>query len=923
MERVDRALPQAAGTQATETVGDRPDVVRALTRELAPGARVGRYTILSCVGEGGMGVVYAAYDSDLDRRVALKLLHPSRADSPYASEGRVRLLREAQAMARVVHPNVVAVYDAGAIDDCWFIAMEFVAGRNLASWLRQGEPRPWREVLACFLEAGEGLAAAHAAGLVHRDFKAENVLVGTDGRCRVTDFGLARVAAVEPQAPSVLSGEQTDPKGLLSEPLTQHGAIMGTPAYMAPEQHQGGAPDTRTDQFSFAASLYRALYGELPYQPTALQTWLGGEPAPALREATTTLPAAINRALRRALSLRPDDRYPSLRALLDDLSPARHARRRRYLAIGASALVLASLLAVGGRYSARKERLCRGASAQLTGAWDAPVRSRLERAFLATGRPYAADIFARTATLLDGYASDWSTMRQEACEAARVRGDQTEDTMTLRMLCLDRARDQLRALGQILAEADASVLDRAIQAGAALPAIAECGNVAALRRDQSAAHSPAEAARINHAQEELARIRALLNTGRYAAGLELSQALGRSLGHDLPRVRAENALLAGALSYQMGKYKEAERILDEGASAAAEGAHPLLLARNLSQLALVVGFWLERTDEGFRLARHARALLVGLGGDPPTESQILNSEAMIKRTLRGDLEGAIADTEQAIAVHRRVQSGDDVKLAILRANLAGCYLDQGTFRQARALLEQSLASSERLLGPRHPQLMTPLLGLATALVPFGEYAEASRLLKRAIDVRTAAVDRTDLYLGDLYIQLAETSLHQGDVSTAIEYGRRAEALRTAGFGEGSPQTAVARLSLAATLLESGDPAGASRLGEPALRLLERLGRRNDVVVVEGRMTLGKADLLLGRRADGARLLGNAVAAAEQIKNPLLTADARFSLAEALGPDRAQRARARQLAEAARPPYAELGNTGRTAEIDHWLATHPQ
>ena len=323
----------------------------SLPRELPPldtGARLGRYLIIERVGSGAMGVVYGAYDPELDRR--------SRSSSSRRSEvgredaGRARLLREAKAMARLAHPNVIAVHDVGIFDGQVFLAMEFLGGGTLKSWLG-ASPRHWREVLDAFVAAGAGLAAAHAAGLVHRDFKPENVLLDRDGRPRVVDFGLAREAAAGAQdgTDAVGFAATAESSGNHLETLTRTGTIMGTPAYMAPEQLVGDATDERTDQFSFCVALYEALYGERPFHGESLLQLLHNvsegdlEPVPENRE----VPTWIRRAVLRGLKADPAQRWPSMAPLiaaLEDDPAARH--RRRLLAGGASALVLASAVVV-------------------------------------------------------------------------------------------------------------------------------------------------------------------------------------------------------------------------------------------------------------------------------------------------------------------------------------------------------------------------------------------------------------------------------------------------------------------------------------------------------------------------------------------------------------------------------------------------
>ena len=277
--------------------------------------RIGRYSVLRQLGEGGMGVVYAGYDKELDRKAAVKLL---RAAGLPSEERRARILREAQGLARVSHPNVVSVYEVGETQGQVFIAMEFVDGTTLTDW--QERSRRWDEVLKMYRAAGEGLEAAHQAGLVHRDFKPDNVLVGKDGRARVADFGLVRgLPSEEPPRPAPMS---LIDRPLLDSPLTMQGAIMGTPAYMSPEQHRGELADSRSDQWSFCAALYEALYGSAPFAGETLAELSESVRAGRLRLAPRgkAIPARIELALRRGLSVAPTDRYPSMAVLLSALA---------------------------------------------------------------------------------------------------------------------------------------------------------------------------------------------------------------------------------------------------------------------------------------------------------------------------------------------------------------------------------------------------------------------------------------------------------------------------------------------------------------------------------------------------------------------------------------------------------------------------
>src|SRR5215472_2209254 len=316
------------------------------------GCTIGRYTLLEKLADGGMGVIYSAYDPKLERKVAIKMLRlKAQADSP-APRQHARLLREAQTLAKLSHPNVIAVYDVGAFGDQVFIAMEYVEGSTLTHWLAE-QQGPWREIVNMFVQAGRRLAAAHAAGIFHRDFKPDNVLVGKDGRPRVLDFGLARALLVEPEKPrndEPASASTSSPSifAPLAAALTEPGRLMGTPAYMAPEQLMGQGANHRTDQYSFCVALYQALYGELPFKGQSIEALVRDMSQGKAPEAPPgQVPARLRRVVLRGLRPEPADRYPSMDALLDQLVLHATRTRRRLWAVAVLAMV-AAIAAAGG-----------------------------------------------------------------------------------------------------------------------------------------------------------------------------------------------------------------------------------------------------------------------------------------------------------------------------------------------------------------------------------------------------------------------------------------------------------------------------------------------------------------------------------------------------------------------------------------------
>ena len=327
--RVDASADEPMGTDGGDIERAR---VRAHVRQRLFGGpvepvRVGRFEILERIGSGAMGVVYQARDPELDRIVALKLLHPSTSD--HAVDARTKmLLREARAMAKLAHPNVVTVHEVGTFEGRVFIAMERVDGGTLRQWMEREHPSRER-LLAVLVEAGRGLAAAHAQGLVHRDFKLDNVLIGEDGRPRIGDFGLVK--------PSQRPEEQ----GRDSIPATRRGAVVGTPAYMAPEQLRGEPADDRSDQFSFCVSIVECFAGERPFVAATFEGLNDAIQQGVPKSSLTALPPGVDRVVQRGLQVSPEDRYPSMDALLDDLNETGRPRGRSVLWVVGGVLLVA------------------------------------------------------------------------------------------------------------------------------------------------------------------------------------------------------------------------------------------------------------------------------------------------------------------------------------------------------------------------------------------------------------------------------------------------------------------------------------------------------------------------------------------------------------------------------------------------------
>ena len=398
-----------AGPDDTVTVTPRTTRDDTLAEEELAG-NIGRYVVIERVGRGGMGSVYRAYDPGLQREVAVKRLRRDALDA----EGKLRLEEEARAMAALSHPNVVAVYDVEPVDDNEVVlVMEFVSGPTLRAWLRESD-RVWSDTLVPFLEAGRGLAAAHRAGLLHRDFKPDNVLVSAQG-AKVTDFGIAKRTTQELELHRSSSGDLPQSNDLNTQELTRAGVVMGTPRYMAPEQHAGDVELTpAADQFAFCVSLWEALTRSRAYKGFILAPQKAKGPPPWPNDRG---PRWLGDALRRGMSPKPDERWPSMDALVEELSRDVGAARRRILRAAAAVAILGTA-SVGGYYGLAHKDPCEDVRGGLDSSWNDDIRSRVHESMGAVDVAYAESVSTRVVSRLDRYSGAWAAERHEACEAS-------------------------------------------------------------------------------------------------------------------------------------------------------------------------------------------------------------------------------------------------------------------------------------------------------------------------------------------------------------------------------------------------------------------------------------------------------------------------------------------------------------------------
>ena len=839
------------------------DVDGARSYDGAPAIRdapryIDRFVILGRLGEGAMGVVYSAFDPDLDRKVALKLLR-NPDDPRRTARLQTRFTREARAMARLSHPNVVAVYEVGLFRGEVFIAMEFVRGMTLRDWLA-AQPRSPFEALEVFIQAGRGLAAAHDAGLIHRDFKPDNVLIGDDGRVRVSDFGLVRKIGgddlddlEEPDA--ALAADPGAPDLAAAKHLTRTGEFVGTPAYMALEQMLGVDVGPRSDQFSFCVALYEALYGHRPFRALTVAEIVmairfGEIAAPP---SNSRVPPWLRRIVLRGLACDPEERWPSMQALLAALVDGTRGGRGRWIAAGAASIAIISALWLGARDPGPAP--CTGGPRELAEIWSPAQAQRLTAAFRSTGVPAAERAGRRVAAGLDRYATAWKSLHHEVCAATTLRGEQSHELLDLRMGCLRERRSELGALVQQFLDADGGLVARADQAVAQLVPLAACNDAVALGAAPRLQDD--EAPRL---LARLAETRALTSVGRdreatqRAAGLVsaatalaskplLAEALivhGRSLRGLAEYRPAEDAFkrawwsalgslqqgVAFDAALQLAGLTGLDQLrLDVGAAwaqdAAALAQAPGVAEEGRIALHMVLGrLAAERAEHEEARLRYAEARMRASALDP---NHAVVHEVDFQLALLTEQEGRYVEAErryrESLGARITHIGAEHPDIARHRLRLGGILMYLRRFDESQVELDRGRLLLERHYGPRNADVARAW-HLAAQLELFREnYMQALAIARHALNARE-----------DGPLDLATTKLLR-DVGIAYEYtGRYAEARAAyereiAGleriYGPDHPNVATSLTNLGNVLTELRDFNGARRQHARAIAIFER------------------------------------------------------------------------------------------------------
>jgi tetratricopeptide (TPR) repeat protein len=904
------------------------------------GALVGRYVVLQPLGAGGMGAVYAAYDSELDRRVALKFLRHVATEAD-ADPRRARLMREAKAMARLSHPNVVTIYDVGiATDGRVFLAMEVVDGGTLGDWL-EAAPRSWREIVRVLCEAGEGLAAAHRAGMIHRDFKLANVLFGKDGRARVTDFGLARSPADEPWDETA-SGSARSPGAAASGPLalppsanssgslsklTLTGALMGTPGYMAPEQYTNEVEiDARADVFAFSATLYRALYGVRPFEGETVEEIAKATVRGRVREAPGggDVPAWVRKVLLWGLATERDARPASMTELLAALRADPGKRRRRWLA---AAGVLALACAAGRSVRAaseRRVRACHAMADRLGGVWDEPRKDAMGKAFRASGVSYAEATWARVEKRLDAYSAAWAGATEQACAATRIAGEQSEAMLDLRTSCLDERLDDLRALGDVFATADGKTVEKAVQAASSLGSVQPCADVDRLSVTSRLPSEPGARAEIRAIRAEIASARELLATGKQTRSWErLEEIRERVLATGYgPAVLAWTMVVARAEQWRdmttaAGNWERAIALAETYHRDREKAESEMRLGRVENELG--------RREDALVWLDLASATLARVGGDPVLgltrevyEGWIYRDEAKYAdavRVLSHAIERANAD---------RVDSPFPLADAHSFLGLALLY-DPARFDDAVTHARTAVAIIEEVLGPEHVDVAAMVCNLAVVETEIGLLDDALSTASRSVAMFRAAAARGEMSaqtpnFGNALLNRGEVLLRLGRAREAIASVEEGRAIYVAHGKEDS--ILEADVALVAAWTQLGSLTDAARLAEDARALADKNKETAPDLLVELLVVETTLALHRGRAVEALARAQEAVAVAETGVSYLYDlSSARLALARALaalGKSGNDAGRARGVAEQARDGFSKLRDQARIDEVSALL-----
>jgi tetratricopeptide (TPR) repeat protein len=818
-----------------DTTSDTPEC--PLPRGLPAGTRVGRYEILRSIHSSSNTMVYLARDPDLQRTIALEILHPSSANSLVPpAEAQGRLLRQARALARLSHPNVAVAYDVDTFEDGVFVATELIRGVSLQDWLQR--PHRRNEVLQVLIDAGRGLVAAHAAGLLHRDFKPANVMISPDGRVRVVNLGPAGADAVSAVQDS------------------------GRPTPIA----LGSSVDQQSAQFCYAVTAFIALTGRKPF--LALHDPVDAAPPQRARTPwPRSVPSTLRRIVDRGLAPRAEDRYSSLAEMVEALERVVSPPRRRGVAValvGALAIGAATLGVVSRKRASTAA--CNVGDSAFQGVWDPTRRRAVEQAFRGTARENAREVFEVISRRLDTFQNQWLALRRDSCEATHVRGEQSEHVLALRARCLDHALQGAKALVDTFTHVDATTLDAA--AGASPASLSDCSDpLALLDTVDPLPADPAVRARIEDVEIGLAVNSALVSAGRGAEAVEGAKhflELAQTTQH-LPTIAAATAQL-GMATYRAGLTKEqrsaGEALLNESIRLAAKARDDALVARTSSFVFFIVSYTQMRTAEAEAMFPTVEALVRRGGNRPEQRMQLMLGEATIL-DQRGKLPETVQTLQEAIRWSTTVEQDELQRYRSLAASALGdVYAALGQNEDAVAAQRSALDGLRRFYGEGHPRLVSGLINFALVQAKAGHREPAFATLD---ELRRLAATLPPDEPALKNIPFAEGRVWRalGDCSRAIPFFRTALAEYSIVHGLTHPVTTKVLGHLGLCLAETHQaPEGIEHLEQA----LANRRKSNDAAIADAALNLAEALWLVPAQRERALSLAEEARAQWQADN---------------------------------------------------------
>ena len=853
------------------------------------GERIGKYVIRTKIGEGGCGTVYAAYDPVLERDVAIKLLAHARVAEGASDPGWHRLVREARMLARLSEPQVVTIYEVGEDDGRAFLAMQMVEGGDLKDWIERHrgtdavEPKPLTETLELLEQAGRGLAVAHEAGVVHGDFKPANVLIDARGRAMVSDFGIARLAqaveadceaaATQPVGAVLETGRDSSAldQSLRSFTTSQGRPIVGTPAYMAPEQFGGHSADVTSDVYSFCATLYQAIFAQLPFTGRTVAVLAAKKTAARLEfPAVPTLPGWLTRLLSRGLSVERSERQPSMAAILAEFERGRAKPRRRWFAfggaLGGAGLVAGAMVWGGGAEALR----CRDESARAF-PWTEVQRLAIRSNFEAVGAPAAVPVVDRIVAGMDNFAADWSETYAAACTVAWSEAELADQAFA----CLRRRRSMATALIGAWDEPTSKMIDSALSAVSSLPSVTACIDAEALAGRPDLPVDPAMREQAISIGERVAAAATMARTGLLSEAYELARLAFEdavSLGYE-PLVAQAGLAYAQSLEIA-GEMEPARERLRAAFFGAQRWDDHQTAAAAAQRLVFLVGTRLDEHEQGLLWVEHARIALAKTGGSSGV--LIANEGAILDRL--GRHEKALQRYRESLAVH---DPKDPYGHGVTHLRMGDALRAQGRGEEALQHYDQAAEKWVEALGPDHPRLVIVVQSRATALSKLGRDAEAVGEYQRAITGLEAMFGPDHVNVSSAYVNLG-ISFKKLERYQEAETAMR-EALRIAvlTFGEDNVKVGHRREALGRllTLVDRGDEAVVEHT--TARAIYERTLAEDHPGLVAVAINLGAAYQSVGDHEAAVKAYEAAVASAALSDDDELRGDAMANLGRGL------------------------------------------